>query len=395
MKRKQTTTKSLKFWRKRIPVIQICEFPAKVHIIKKKIMESHTKPRCRQNTKKCGAMLKLVAQLNKDQKRNLPGKLGPVHEFKGRSFFEQFEDMNVNKQFDSVMHELHETPYKKIFPIGDVHGDLLAFLNMLYSSNIINKNGDWSYDGVGPLLVVQLGDALDRKRIAAVEDSSDNPREEINIIEYMYMLSQQAKDNGHTFISLSGNHEHMAITGKDHFAYKAHQTPFSNSNDNTSRTNLLQTLGARRYLSIFRPIVLTLPSGWIITHGLVEKDVADYVKTKMKRGDKSELHHFMKYVNFKWAKYVMKVAPKPPAPEDIWHKVMWARPNEDKCGVTKKPFSMYKGQIVGHTINDTKPDAEYKLNPTCERVYQMDFAMSDGFSFLDQKTPPTGHFFDI
>ena len=149
MKRKQTTTKSLKFWRKRIPVIQICEFPAKVHIIKKKIMESHTKPRCRQNTKKCGAMLKLVVQLNKDQKRNLPGKLGPVHEFKGRSFFEQFEDMNVNKQFDSVMHELHETRYKKIFPIGDVHGDLLAFLNMLYSSNIINKNGDWSYDGVG------------------------------------------------------------------------------------------------------------------------------------------------------------------------------------------------------------------------------------------------------
>ena len=353
-------------------------------------------PRCRSDARTCSPMLKLVTQLNLDQNGKSPGNLGPVKSFMGKSFFDQFENMRVNTKISQTVSELHTKKYKKIFPIGDVHGDLLSLLTMLHSSGIIDQHGDWCYTGLGPLLVVQLGDALDRKRSDAVEDTSDNPQEEMNIIEYMFMLSQQASESGHTFISLSGNHEHMAISGTDKYAYVAHLTPFSTSNDNTSRGEILRTLGARNYLAIFRPVVLTLPTGWIITHGLVEKAVADHVaKIKKSAEGDNELQHFMKYLNSKWAKYVRKSAPDPPANTAMWYKVMWARPEKEMCGAVTRPFMTYKGQIVGHTINDTKPNEDYQYEPTCSGIYQMDFAMSAGFSFMDQKSPPTGHFFDV
>ena len=87
-------------------------------------------------------------------------------------------------------------------------------------------------------------------------------------------------------------------------------------------------------------------------------------------------------------------ASKPPENEEIWYKVMWARPKRKKCAL-ETPFLTYKGQIVGHTINNTNPRDDYNYTPTCGDIYQMDFAMSAGFSFMKQKSPPIGRFFDV
>ncbi|HTR55347.1 MAG TPA: metallophosphoesterase [Kofleriaceae bacterium] len=83
---------------------------------------------------------------------------------------------------------------KRIVAIGDIHGDLAAARAALRAGNAIDAADHWSG---GDLVVVQLGDVLDRGD------------DETRILELFDRLEREAHAAGGAFVPLLGNHELM------------------------------------------------------------------------------------------------------------------------------------------------------------------------------------------
>jgi hypothetical protein len=80
----------------------------------------------------------------------------------------------------------------RVIAIGDLHGRLVTFQDVLRKAQIIDENGEWiAYDTD----VIQVGDVLDK---------GDN---ELELVEYMQELSDIAPLFGCSFRWLLGNHE--------------------------------------------------------------------------------------------------------------------------------------------------------------------------------------------
>lgn len=89
----------------------------------------------------------------------------------------------------------------RIIAIGDVHGDFNAAKEALRLAGAIGeKDGKDTWIG-GSLVVVQVGDQLDR---------GDNERA---ILEFFDRMPEEAKQAGGAFYILNGNHEVMNIAG--------------------------------------------------------------------------------------------------------------------------------------------------------------------------------------
>ena len=98
-------------------------------------------------------------------------------------------------------------PVEKIYALGDIHGDLNAFVTSLRKSGLIDNNFNWCG---GKSHVVQVGDILDRK-IRDVEYSDEDS--EIIIISLICKLQLEAYVAGGGFHPIIGNHEIMNILG--------------------------------------------------------------------------------------------------------------------------------------------------------------------------------------
>ncbi len=147
-------------------------------------------------------MRSLLVQLCKDREKNILGSLGPAN-FQNLSVFlreANAEPVPMNTGVYSL-----SNPNQAVLAIGDVHGDLLALLSALYLGGVIGLDGCWTG---GNTLVVQLGDIFDRGGRGVSENTSHNPREEIDILQYIHALNKEAreKSNGGV-VSLVGNHE--------------------------------------------------------------------------------------------------------------------------------------------------------------------------------------------
>jgi hypothetical protein len=86
----------------------------------------------------------------------------------------------------------------RLVAIGDVHGDLDPFLNVLRLAGAIDGSDHWVG---GALVVVQTGDLLDR---------GDDEEE---ILALVLRLEQEASAAGGRFVALNGNHEIMNVQG--------------------------------------------------------------------------------------------------------------------------------------------------------------------------------------
>lgn len=102
--------------------------------------------------------------------------------------------------------------FSSVISIGDIHGDLIALLAILLFMKVIDAHGNFT--APPGTCVVLLGDVIDKSgRMDALGesislDSSHNPREEIDIFQYLYALGNIAKQNGDgDVIILLGNHE--------------------------------------------------------------------------------------------------------------------------------------------------------------------------------------------
>lgn len=88
---------------------------------------------------------------------------------------------------------------------ADVHGDFLALLSHLYLAKVINAEGWWIG---GDTWVCSTGDWIDRAgRGDATVDTSHNPREEVDILQYIHALNLSAAEHGGGVLFTLGNHE--------------------------------------------------------------------------------------------------------------------------------------------------------------------------------------------
>jgi len=84
----------------------------------------------------------------------------------------------------------------RIFAVGDVHGDLNAFVATLQAAGLIDEQQNWSG---GKSVFVQVGDVLDR---------GSKGRQSMDLL---MKLETQAKRSGGRVYALLGNHEAMNI----------------------------------------------------------------------------------------------------------------------------------------------------------------------------------------
>lgn len=91
-----------------------------------------------------------------------------------------------------------QSPAEELVAIGDVHGDLKTFRQLLSSVGLIDANGNWSG---GARRLVQTGDLLDR---------GPDSRE---VLDLMMRLHREAEAAGGRVVTLMGNHEAMNVMG--------------------------------------------------------------------------------------------------------------------------------------------------------------------------------------
>lgn len=111
-------------------------------------------------------------------------------------------------------------PVRRLIVIGDIHGDLKLFKELLKIAGVIgtNNTGQIMWIG-GDTHVVQVGDQIDRCRpfenmlCTNPATTIDDEASDIEIMNLANMLDAQAKKMGGAFISLLGNHEIMNVMG--------------------------------------------------------------------------------------------------------------------------------------------------------------------------------------
>ena len=106
---------------------------------------------------------------------------------------------------------LYELPsHKRIIIIGDIHGDIRRFKNILVKANIINNNLEWIANPP-ETIILQLGDQIDSmNRMNNTEWEVLKDYEMIYFTEHLNII---ARAKGGYCISLIGNHELMNIIG--------------------------------------------------------------------------------------------------------------------------------------------------------------------------------------
>jgi hypothetical protein len=233
----------------------------------------------------------IVSKLAQDQSIGLPGKLGPVQAFQGEKFFHQFNSLNIGVS-TIINGPGNLKGYGQYLVFGDIHGDLLALLGVLRLSGVIDKQARWKprQKGKDKRCVVQLGDLLDRGgRGYATVDTSHSPREELNLIEYLFHLDKEARKHGERVVTISGNHELYALKSAFdpvfekswRFTTKPTACPFPKKK--IGRNKILSSKGALRYFALHRPVMSMSSTGWLFVHGDLPIDpLKEFIKSHKK-----------------------------------------------------------------------------------------------------------------
>jgi len=150
--------------------------------------------------------------------------------------------------------------------VGDVHGDLLALLSALHLGGVIDTEARWCGKNT---LVVQLGDILDRSGRGSSEDTSRNPREEIDILQYLHGLGKQAQKQGGGVVSVVGNHEadKFVFRNKPLDSYEGGDFHVNGWGGLKNKRDLF-TPGSdlARYFAAFKPVIVRV-NDFLFCHG--------------------------------------------------------------------------------------------------------------------------------
>jgi len=247
-----------------------------------------------------------------------------------------------------------------VVAFGDIHGDLLVLLGLLYMAGVINQEANWIG---GSKYVVQCGDFTDRGGRSNTVNTSKNRREELDIVQYVHALNKQARESGGCVVSVVGNHE------------LSHVWPQTNENEQDEQGwgdysvwragNLMA-----KYLSLFCPLILQLNDFLFMHGGLLSgshtpAELNEMLRVGLETGS---------------------------TPSNAVWDVVWSRklssPNklsDQDCTTTTKTLfkqlglDWHKGGIVvGHTVQNS-------ISSFCSgKVWRLDLAMSEAFGRSEQ-----------
>lgn len=138
----------------------------------------------------------------------------------------------------------------RIVIIGDIHGDIRRFKDILIDAKIINKNIEWIAEPKNTI-VVQMGDQVDSiNRDPSLDDWEVLP--DVEMIYFTNLLNKIALSKGGRVISLIGNHELMNIIGN--FSYVSSKS----LNTNYKRQELFKPCGTLSAILSQRPLVVKI-----------------------------------------------------------------------------------------------------------------------------------------
>jgi len=261
-------------------------------------------------------------------------------------------------------------PVEKLYAIGDIHGDLNAFILSLRKAGLMDSNFHWSG---GNAHVVQVGDILDRK-IRDVEFSDEDS--EIIIISLICKLQLEAYFAGGGFHPIIGNHEIMNILGIFDYVSPMGIHHFKNIE------------GRREYFKIGNLFCRYLACGWnpvvkigdfIFCHGGISLNIANkysieninFIMRDTLFGNSNHIHqnYFSElFLNEK--------------------SILWNRDysTDEKKNCDKhidKILERFKGKyiVVGHTPQSGGISSKYN-----NRIFCIDTGMSEAFGRKKNKS---------
>ena len=129
----------------------------------------------------------------------------------------------------------------RIVAVGDVHGDLAAFKEVLREAGVLDAAGAWTG---GETVLVQVGDLIDR---------GPSMR---GTLDFVMELEQAAAKRGGRAVPLLGNHEVMNLTGDLRYVVPANYAEFANAGSEKRRADAwrqVRDLRKRRAAQLGRP----------------------------------------------------------------------------------------------------------------------------------------------
>jgi hypothetical protein len=174
----------------------------------------------------------------------------------------------------------------RIVIIGDIHGDIRRFKDILIDAKIINKNIEWTAEPKNTI-VVQMGDQVDSiNRDPSLEEWEVLP--DVEMIYFTDLLNKIALSKGGRVISLIGNHELMNIIGN--FSYVSQNS----LNNNYKRQELFKPGGTLSAILSQRPLVVKIGKLLFCHAGLTLEHLK--ILTKYKKD--------ISYINTIWKNFI-------------------------------------------------------------------------------------------
>lgn len=145
----------------------------------------------------------------------------------------------------------------RIVAVGDVHGDLAAFKNILVEAGVIDGAGAWI---AGDTLLVQVGDLIDR---------GPNMRA---TLDFVMALEAAAPKQGGRVVAMLGNHEILNLAGDLRYVTAANYAEFADAGSEKRRQDAwteVRKLRLRRAKELGGPEAPTGPDAkqaWLDAH---------------------------------------------------------------------------------------------------------------------------------
>ena len=264
---------------------------------------------------------------------------------------------------DDIIYE-YECCHEKnrIVIIGDIHGDIRRFKDILIDAKVINKNIEWIAEPKNTI-VIQMGDQVDSiNRDPSLEEWEVLP--DVEMIYFTNLLHKIALSKGGRVISLIGNHEMMNSIGN--YSYVSSK---SLNNDDSKRHDLFKPGGGLSAILSQRPIVAKIGKLLFCHAGLT----MEHLSLLTKHGKD------ISYINSIWKNFIKNGAVLL-EDKEIFDTIilgndgiLWARDLNNTGDVAKMLDSIgCHYMFVGHTVVD-------RVKILNERIWYTDTGISRAF----------------
>jgi Calcineurin-like phosphoesterase len=194
----------------------------------------------------------------------------------------------------AVLPALPQGPTQRLVAIGDIHGDLDAFVGILQRAQLIDPIKRWSG---GHATLVQTGDFLDRGPKAR------------GVMDLLMSLQKDAARQGGRVIVLMGNHEAMNIFGDFRYVTNNDYISFEDERARKRKPDTTQTPGFLERCEALGPNgkygkwLRSLPAiarvnDSIFLHGGISPELASYSIDQLNDGIATEIKTFDTYKQF-------------------------------------------------------------------------------------------------